>query len=335
MWRLLILGALIPARTVAAWGKTGHEIVGNLAWRLISPETQQLIVQILGDPEANKTDCSDCSVLGSIADWADQARYYYHWSAPLHYIDVRDDLLPGGCPVGAPSSNSISNLHGACFFNYTRDCVNNVCVAGAIVNYTNQLVYSTRSYSNFSNNHTIESLKFLTHFVGDIHQPLHCSRTSDRGGNDIHVKFDTSSSKGRRARFLRHGENLHAVWDDGLIEKSIQQNYNSSRVAMEQDLFRFICTHDRKNWLECANGGSQSCAIQWGQESLTYALKWAYRNIDGGEVLNGAVLGDEYFRTRLPIVRERLAVAGVRLATTLTLALSKVDLTFDACGKTN
>ena len=31
------------------------------------------------------------------------------------------------------------------------------------------------------------ALMFVTHFIGDIHQPLHVSRSSDKGGNTIPV----------------------------------------------------------------------------------------------------------------------------------------------------
>ena len=49
---------------------------------------------------------------------------------------------------------------------------------------------------------------FLVHFVGDLHQPLHCADDNDRGGNDVPVQLYTRSTK------------LHAVWDNGLILNS-------------------------------------------------------------------------------------------------------------------
>src|SRR5689334_18858800 len=50
------------------------------------------------------------------------------------------------------------------------------------------------------------ALKFLTHYVGDIHQPLHIGCKKDKGGNSIEVQL-----------FSRR-TNLHAVWDDGIIK---------------------------------------------------------------------------------------------------------------------
>jgi hypothetical protein len=51
-------------------------------------------------------------------------------------------------------------------------------------------------------------------------------------------------------------------------------------------------------------------------------LRWAYENADGEEVVDGSVLGDVYYETRLPIVKKRIMAAGVRLAATLEVALS-------------
>ena len=52
----------------------------------------------------------------------------------------------------------------------------------------------------------LEALRFLVHFVADIHQPFHCADDHDRGGNDIHVSF------------LGRNTTLHALWDSGLLE---------------------------------------------------------------------------------------------------------------------
>ena len=51
-----------------------------------------------------------------------------------------------------------------------------------------------------------EALRFLVHFIGDMHQPLHAGERHDKGGNDVHVTFEG------------HPFNLHAAWDGKLIE---------------------------------------------------------------------------------------------------------------------
>jgi hypothetical protein len=299
---LLLLSFAISA--VEGWGKKGHEMVANLAYRLVNNETRAVIDAMLQNE--TEDDCIECSSLAIVADWADQVRYgRYHWSTPLHYVDVRDDLLPNGCL----SSDT-------CRYNATRDCPDDFCVAGAIVNYTSRL----QDYNE------VEALKFIVHFVGDIHQPLHVSRSTDRGGNDINVKFDKTSTssvvsmRNRVRRRTRHGENLHAVWDDGIIEKWLHHDCNASRLVAEEVLWDFIASNTDNDWLDCPDGGSPQCTSAWAEESLEYALLWAYTNVNGDQIVDGTKLEYAYYATRLSIVKERLAVAGVRLASTLTAA---------------
>ena len=124
-----------------AWGTWGHEIVANLAWSRLEGDVQDWISSILNIIEPPE---DGNSPLGAVADWADRVRIYYHWSGALHYIDIRDDVIDGGCPIRnvtkADSSSSVATTTGnVCRFEYERDCPNDICVAGAIQNYTSQL----------------------------------------------------------------------------------------------------------------------------------------------------------------------------------------------------
>jgi hypothetical protein len=51
-----------------------------------------------------------------------------------------------------------------------------------------------------------EALRFLVHFIVDLHQPLHVGLASDRGGNAVSLQF-----RGRTT-------NLHRLWDTHAIE---------------------------------------------------------------------------------------------------------------------
>ena len=64
----------------------------------------------------------------------------------------------------------------------STDCVNQVCVYGAILNYTSRLTTQQGTQQT-------EALKFLVHFLGDIHQPLHVSFKGDLGGNTLKGTF--------------------------------------------------------------------------------------------------------------------------------------------------
>jgi S1/P1 Nuclease len=169
---LLVVPPWSPGgHVVEAWGTAGHEIVGNLAWTLVSPSTREMITTILNiSTTTSHDDCLEyCSPLAVVADWADRVRYYEPWTAPLHFIDVQDDAIAGGCPVAVVvnvnndndndnhnnnhNHNNNANDHHLqqqqqpvaddadqqCQFIYARDCVDNVCVAGAILNYTKAL----------------------------------------------------------------------------------------------------------------------------------------------------------------------------------------------------
>jgi hypothetical protein len=59
---------------------------------------------------------------------------------------------------------------------------------------------------NTSREDKINALKFIIHFVGDVHQPMHVSRAEDEGANKIQVNYDGK------------GTNLHALWDSKLLE---------------------------------------------------------------------------------------------------------------------
>ena len=300
--------------------------MANLAWTFLSNTTQDKISDMLGIKSSSSSSCDGCSPLAVIADWADAVRHtqYYQWTAPLHYIDVRDDLILSGCPAGEKDT-----MDESCHFDYARDCPNDFCVAGAIVNYTNILMDAS------SHNASVEALKFLTHFVGDIHQPLHASRTTDRGGNSIHVSFhgdqdlvlSNQNERNRRHRQLRGGHSsaktLHGVWDDDIIEKALHGDFSGSRVLFEEYLQAWMKTNFNyvHQWLACPVGNSQACTTLWGEESFHHAIEWAYRNVDGSSIADGDVLTEQYQQTRRPIVEQRLAAGGIRLAVTLEMAL--------------
>mmetsp|Transcript_5411 Transcript_5411/g.7821 ORF Transcript_5411/g.7821 Transcript_5411/m.7821 type:complete len:373 (+) Transcript_5411:118-1236(+) len=327
---------------VQAWGKLGHEIVGNIAYGRLSSQIQTRVQTILGIKDNKKKsddDDLDMTPLAQVANWADQVRFTkdYHWSGPLHFVDVRDDTIDGGCSCTTVST--VSSLlatknttmcqpasKSLCWFEYPRDCANDVCAVGAIVNYTNRLV------DNNSRSHlrrvspAQEALKFLTHFVGDIHQPLHASRKSDKGGNSIHVRVQT---KGRNTTATKqvsnHSNNLHSVWDTELIEHSIRQNYNASARGFQLSVLDLVRTANQEgfiyDWLRCADGRSIQCPSAWAEESLDDALRWAYSDENGQEINDGTILSHTYMNTRIGIVRHRLAAAGVRLAAVLESVL--------------
>ncbi|KAL2519019.1 Endonuclease 2 [Abeliophyllum distichum] len=139
--------------------------------------------------------------------------------------DAVENLLP------AYADNNLGSTISAHI--YSRDCkyedgIKDRCVAGAINNYTTQLL-SYGNENSASQYNLTEALLFLSHFMGDIHQPLHVGFTSDRGGNTIDVNWYKRKSV------------LHHVWDDNIIEIEEDRFYDSNVDEM------IACTQEKHN----------------------------------------------------------------------------------------
>jgi hypothetical protein len=141
-----------------------------------------------------------------------------------------------------------------------------------------------------------EALKFLVHFVGDIHQPMHTTGEA-RGGNDVHVSEFGSTQCGK------YPCNLHFAWDTGLIE-----HVGISETRYVARLNELIAS--RK--LSVQAGGMPA---EWANESFSLAKK-VWLN-DGGAV------DETYYENDIGIVNRRLALAGIRLAWMINQALGR------------
>ena len=113
--------------------------------------------------------------LSSVAVWADKVRMSKRWSAPLHFINGHNDHPPNDCRF--PGSEGWEGKERA----NVLDAVNNV---SSILT-----TFAQGSLAGGAPELAQEALKFLIHFVGDMHQPLHlCGR--DRGGNSDKVHWN-------------------------------------------------------------------------------------------------------------------------------------------------
>ncbi|KAL4562064.1 hypothetical protein LXL04_034254 [Taraxacum kok-saghyz] len=216
--------------------------------------------------------------LASVCSWPDEIkhRYNWRWTSELHYVDTPDFR---------------------CNYDYCRDChdssgVKDNCVTGAIYNYTEQLVTGYNSSNSLVKYNLTEALMFLSHYIGDVHQPLHVSFTSDEGGNTITV------------RWYKRKTNLHHVWDSDIIESAMKTLYDKDLDVMISAIEKNITdkwSNDISSWTNCTSG-DEVCPDPWASESIKYACNYAYRN-----ATPGTTLGDDYFLSRLPVVEMRLA----------------------------
>jgi hypothetical protein len=144
----------------------------------------------------------------------------------------------------------------------------------------------------------IVALKFLLHFVGDLHQPLHSSDDHDRGGNDKRVSADT----------LKAG-NLHHYWDTefvGLLE--------SDSKSIASNLIDRITKGHVKEW-------QKGSPADWAAEAFYFAKVDAYGHLPEPSSRGSYRLGDDYVKTATDDVAVQLSRAGVRLAVVLNRAL--------------
>ena len=136
------------------------------------------------------------------------------------------------------------------------------------------------------------ALRFLAHFIADVHQPLHVGRAEDRGGNEIKVRVG-----GRRT-------NLHAVWDAQSLLRDAQAEREDAGEARLQALLGL--TADRIEALQ--TGGP----VDWAVESQALRPEvYAYGTPENGADIE---LDAAYQAAALEILSLRLSQAGVRLA---------------------
>src|SRR5215469_1378791 len=165
----LLLLFPIPA---LAWAPEGHEVIARIAADNLSPAAHLRISQLLGG------DAPDLMVLDS--NWADEIRADRPQTTNWHFVNIE---------IGSKG------------YDPRRDCPRDDCVVAQI----NRDVSVLRD-PKAPHPAKIEALRFLIHFVGDLHQPLHAADRHDKGGNSLTVFLN-----GRRT-------NLHRVWDEDVVE---------------------------------------------------------------------------------------------------------------------
>lgn len=157
---------LASANLVQGWGADGHSLVAAIAQSLLSDNASKFVRDHL-PAEINGN-------MSNVSSWADNILYpdtdpdywNWQWSKQLHYVNTQD---------------------WSCVYDRQRDCnwtTDQRCVDGSIQNYTQRL-----ADSQLDSIQRQEALKFVIHFIGDAHQPLHAGFAGDEGGNTIHGNY--------------------------------------------------------------------------------------------------------------------------------------------------
>lgn len=316
MYKSASLAVLTLASQVACWGGLGHRTVGYLAQKRFTKEGAELFETLIRP--TTSFDISDAAV------WADSIRHNRGYTEGWHFIGKSRKPSPGRSRSD-PFIDAKDSPPEQCNLNYARDCKQTQgCVISAISNQVNLAHHGPSptdpaKYSQTSllldsntNQHTQnEALKYLLHFIGDIHQPLHTEDLS-RGGNDIPVSFD-----GHHTQRL----NLHSVWDSAIPRKLNGLSFDAH--ATEEKPAAAIWADKLSKRIEagelsvddseCTNlSDPNECGISWATE--TNVLVCAYVLAPGVDWVKENDLGGEYYEGAVPLVEVQIARAGVRLA---------------------
>jgi hypothetical protein len=267
---LLLLATLIPIQ-LSAWGPKGHAIVADLAQSRLTPAARANLQLLLGNDS-----------LASIASWADQVRKDRDESFGWHFVDIPKDAL---------------------VFSQERDCFRpqdkhkdaatdrHNCVVDRIEMFQKILGDSAASRES-----RLEALKWIVHFVGDLHQPLHAIDEA-RGGNDIKLPVFGSPKCGD------YDCNLHWAWDTLLLEHA---------GLSQEDYVRQLNKLIAQKHLEKLAGGTPA---DWANESHLQARLLVEPR--------PAAIDEAYYQANIELVNGKLALAGVRLAALLNETLGK------------
>jgi len=174
------------------WNTDVHNQIGFMAEEFLSPSTSSVLEHIL-EPQYNGS-------IGRAADWADayahttEGSFSYQW----HWIDSADHVS-GNMQLGRSHHSPVSQPPTSCSLCYDRDCSEGGCVVSAIANQTEILSGCIADVKHGlmrgGRNITCSyALKWVTHFLGDVSQPLHASGTA-AGGNLFNVTFDNISTE--------------------------------------------------------------------------------------------------------------------------------------------
>lgn len=284
-----------------AWGCKGHQTVAFIAEKNLTPEALQFVDKLLSenpvDPQLRRY-CGNATrdLMVDASTWPDDIRGERK-NGPWHYIDI-----PRGAARGP----------------IAQYCGDEGCVTRAIAE---QLaILKDKSADPHKR---AEALRYVIHFVGDLHMPLHASTNNDEGGNCVPVHYL------RRVAEEHHNyysPNLHGLWDTAIVERDME----GAEPPEYSDYLLQIFSADVPKW--------QAAGIHvddWAWESHDFAESIVYGKLTpavpveapatvhacsdanniGQRMLHlNLVAAEPYQQAAAPVIEERLTQAGVRLA---------------------
>ena len=242
---IFIALTLISNIETFGWGQTGHRVIGKIAEEHLTKRAKKNLQKLMGHES-----------LAIASTWMDEIKSNpkYNHTHDWHWVTL---------PEGMKYEEAEKNPNGDIIMTLER------------------LIFELKN-NELTDSLKREHVRMLVHLVGDIHQPLHVGKGSDRGGNDVKVKWFGQKS------------NLHRVWDTDMINSQSLSytEYAQALNSATKDLIR--------SW-------QNSNVRDWAYESaVVRAQVYDFENVDR--------LGFHYAYQQKKLLDERLLQAGIRLA---------------------
>jgi nuclease S1 len=300
-----------------AWGCDGHRAAVFIAERLLPSATLASVQAALAaapiDPAlARFCDPVSDDPIADSATWADDYRDVDAATFGWHFINV-------------PRSVTLTAA------NEHRYCPDGNCVVEAIAAQFRALTISTDAVVKG------KALRFLLHFVGDLHQPLHATTNGDRGGNCVPVTYyDRAPQQNANGDF---SPNLHAVWDSNMIRALM----TTHRLADGRALAAYIVAQRPLPAAVAARRPTKGVVTGWAQGAHAIGTNLVYPRLpnhvppepasaaalascaDNHDVAHRMlakheVIDARYEQASIPAIVGQLRLAGIRLAAVLKAA---------------
>jgi hypothetical protein len=273
---------MLLARSAQAWFAEGHKIVAIIAAQNLTPSTRSHAAKILS--VADDPNAVESAMATASIRPDTEYREEDRSTAPWHYIDICLQDKPQDLPARCPDGD---------------------CVTAKIDEYARRL--RDAHYDKWG---AAGDLAFLIHLVGDIHQPLHTTTNADRGGTCQQVNVAPAE------------ENLHYVWDDGVVVVLESELGTHDPVATARKLEELYPV--AQNTFDWISGGS--ARIAW--ESHQVARSQVYGalgiperpcSLHSCDPATSAplTLSQDYMKREATVAGQQLARAGYRLAALL------------------
>lgn len=309
----LVAALCVPA-PARAWGCEGHEVIALLAEKHLTPHALAAVNQLLTnypiDPALTRF-CKEGRIdpMSDSSTWADDFRTAHPETAPWHYIDI---LHGTRLPDGKKSIDKVVDK-----FCDPRES----CLPGAAADQ-----FAILRALDTDPRKRADALRFVIHFVGDIHQPLHNTTNNDQGGNCVPVTYFDVAPRMTYPSTENYTPSLHGVWDYDMLTRTTK-GMTVDQVATDLD------RSFHKQIAAWQKGPADFDAWSW--ESFQLAWKIAYGKLPVAIPVEAPVpvtscADDNHVSTRMlklnerieqpyqdvavPVIRERLAQAGARLA---------------------